>query len=256
MQSERDLIKSVEYWSNLDAHTMKDLFLKAKADWEQKKKSRNEVAFNEYIDDKMRELERSILGIKNSKDDELGDEDEEADMLGFNNFSQISDLRLFIALVSRGVTIDEVLLNCSTNKRISYFIKYQHILTDKEYWTNLMYVYTLHDYEQLPFELYRTLFTSNRKGKNNLMSRKDYKVFKSLPDEMKIYRAMADEEYNGKSFGISWTLNKDIAEFFMNRSLYGEKHKKIKEHLIKRDEVIAYNNERKEKEIIFIKGQY
>jgi hypothetical protein len=35
-----------------------------------------------------------------------------------------------------------------------------------------------------------------------------------LPDDVKIYRGMTKQEASGKTFGVSWTLSKEVAKFF------------------------------------------
>lgn len=46
------------------------------------------------------------------------------------------------------------------------------------------------------------------------MTKEELKIFNSLPDEFTIYRGVGHKR---KEKGLSWTLSKDTAEWFMNR---------------------------------------
>lgn len=50
--------------------------------------------------------------------------------------------------------------------------------------------------------------------KKSLMTKEELKIFNSLPDEFTIYRGVGHKR---KEKGLSWTLSKDTAEWFMNR---------------------------------------
>ncbi len=45
------------------------------------------------------------------------------------------------------------------------------------------------------------------------MTKEELKIFNSLPDEFTIYRGVGHK----RKKGLSWTLSKDTAEWFMNR---------------------------------------
>jgi hypothetical protein len=88
-----------------------------------------------------------------------------------------------------------------------------------------------------------------------LMSLSERRFLEKLPEKITIYRGMTENELNQKSFGCSWTLKKEVAEFFVNnyQRNYATRHlKKVVHELnINKSEVIAFFNERKEFEIIF-----
>lgn len=74
------------------------------------------------------------------------------------------------------------------------------------------------------------------------------KCFKDTPvpdGRFKVYRG-GDEE-----LGFSWTIDKEQAEWFVNRHhLMGDEHSFLREMLIKREDVLFYTDERGEKEIV------
>jgi hypothetical protein len=149
-------------------------------------------------------------------------------------------------------TFDSEILSTSSAGAIKLFTKYQNTFSDKEYWENLKYVYILQDYKQIPYELFKSLFDSKRSHKEFLMDSNERLFLENLPEQIKIYRGGAKKEVK-KGYGISWTLNKDIAQQFVNR----KKHLVMDEMTIlqleiSKSEVVAYFNERNEEEIIYL----
>lgn len=245
---------------SLSDDKLKAKFLQLKNKWEKKKKL-NEISFSEFIDDKVSEMERKLFGksVTEKKDDFIEDDDfdeEEDDVINpYANLYLPGELALLEKYIEGGVSFDDVLLGCSTNEGIKYFTRYESKLTDKEYWTNLNYVYAMHDYQKLPSELYQALFSSARKDKRYLMKKEEHQFLKSLPDKITIYRGMSEEEFNGNNFGISWTLSKKVATLFANRSLYGERKKKVKQMIIDKSRIVAYFSDRDEEEIIYFESK-
>jgi len=88
------------------------------------------------------------------------------------------------------------------------------------------------------------------------MTTSEQRMLENLPDEVEIYRAMTKKEASGRAFGISWTLSKKVAEFFRDdyRRNHATNHleKVIKEMVVKKSDIIALFNGRKEKEIIYV----
>lgn len=69
--------------------------------------------------------------------------------------------------------------------------------------------------------------------------------FNSLPDEFTIYRGVGRKS---KRTGISWTRNKEIAEWFMNR--WEDEGGYMLMATVKKENCLAYINARDEEEII------
>ena len=52
--------------------------------------------------------------------------------------------------------------------------------------------------------------------RKHMMNRKELDLFNSLPELVTLYRGMTFEERESEEFGISWSLDKKVAEFFAN----------------------------------------
>lgn len=79
--------------------------------------------------------------------------------------------------------------------------------------------------------------------KQYLMEKEDLDVYNNLPDEFIVYRGVSKGR-NKK--GLSYTRNKDKAEWFANR--FGKGY--VIEKTIKKENVLAYFNTRNEDEIV------
>ena len=77
-----------------------------------------------------------------------------------------------------------------------------------------------------------------------LMSQENFKVYENLPDTFTVYRGLQE---NAQEDGLSWTLSKDVAEWFANRF---DNEGEIIEKVIHKSEVIAYFNDRDEEEVV------
>jgi len=102
----------------------------------------------------------------------------------------------------------------------------------------------------------KKLFSSTLPGREKLMTLKEQEYFKALPDTLTIYRTMTINESLSKDYGISWTLDKKVAEYFRviynrNKATRNEP-KTIIELQIKKIEAIAFFAGRKETEIIYL----
>jgi hypothetical protein len=85
----------------------------------------------------------------------------------------------------------------------------------------------------------------DRTNSHYFMSKKDLKFFNSLENEFIVYRG-----YTHWENGYSYTLDKERAIWFANR--FGQ-NGKVKEMLVKKEDVFAYTNSREENEIIILK---
>ena len=77
-----------------------------------------------------------------------------------------------------------------------------------------------------------------------------------LPEKVKIYRGVTTDEIDSKSFGLSWSLKKEVAEFFAfkYRRNYDTSSslKTVIEIEVDKNEIIAYFKDREEDEIIYL----
>lgn len=81
-------------------------------------------------------------------------------------------------------------------------------------------------------------------NKKYLMGQENYEAYENLPDTFVVYRGLQE---NAQEDGLSWTLSKDVAEWFASRF---ENNGEIIEKTVHKAEVIAYFNDREEEEII------
>lgn len=149
-------------------------------------------------------------------------------------------------------TFEQLWITTPKNKYIELFKKFEKTFTDEEYWENLIQTYTMQDYQQNDYQIYKKLFSSKRKSKEKMMSLEEQDYLNNLPETISIYRGGSlSEKENG--FGISWTLNKDIAAKFVNiKKALTDSEMVIHEIEIPKLHVVAYVNSRKEEEIIYL----
>lgn len=154
--------------------------------------------------------------------------------------------------------IDNILygIGCNSYNRFEHFLNIRKDLHGRLYW------YALGNAYQSSDNLYRmkgmviSSFNRPEPDRHFLMTAKERNYLEGLPDKIHIYRGMTLAEKRSKYFGVSWTLEKRIAEFFAYE--YGRNHstknmaKTVQEITINKSEVIAFFNGRKEFEIIYI----
>lgn len=139
---------------------------------------------------------------------------------------------------------------------IKYVLTHDHDLSDCEYWKHILdlYMHINRQYELLP--LLKAVFTSTkRKNKHCLMTEEEIKNLESLPDEIEFHWGMTVRESKNKECGISWSLDKKVAEFFAYKhpdNQFQDEEKTVMSLTIPKNEVIAYLNGRQEEEIIWV----
>jgi hypothetical protein len=97
---------------------------------------------------------------------------------------------------------------------------------------------------------------SEEEHRDSLMSKKEIKILNNLPDKVKIYRGVTTDEIENNDFGLSWSLNREVAEFFAfkYRRNYDTSSslKTVIELEVDKNEIIAYFHDREEAEIIYL----
>lgn len=224
------LIKSIDDgWEKLES-------LKKK--WE-KVKPNNDHKFPEYIDDRIEVLE-----------DILNSELPIMEKFSRTN-SEINIINAFIKKPHLG--LKEIFFYTPINEKLRYFTMFHKHFSDKEFWRKLSMIYTGQDFQKLPHQIYKLYFNSNRPYREELMDEEEKAHYNKLPDIIKAYRCMSKEEKKREEFGFSWTLSKDVAQFFVDRNnkIYQKEHV-IYEKLLHKSDIIAYLNERDEEEILYL----
>lgn len=140
------------------------------------------------------------------------------------------------------------------------FLAIKPLLKGKLYWYALRNGYDMSDnlfYYNVDVKL---AFSSQEPEREYLMTLSERRYLKALPEQITIYRGMTKKEFQQKSFGCSWTLKKEVAEFFVNtyeRNFATKDLEKVVHKMtINKSQVIAFINGRKEFEIIYLTPQF
>jgi hypothetical protein len=141
--------------------------------------------------------------------------------------------------------------------KFQVFLAIKPLLKGKLYWYALRNGYDCSDNLFHYRKDIKLAFTCKEPEREYLMNLKERRFLENLPERITIYRGMTENELKQKSFGCSWTLKKEVAEFFANtyQRNYATNYleKVVYELTINKSEVIAFFNQREEFEIIYIK---
>ena len=149
-----------------------------------------------------------------------------------------------------------LLIMCSSYDRFETFLKIKDQLNDKDYWRTLADAYTGSDNLYALKEEVKEAFLEDRSNREFLMTKKELKIYNSLPENLTIYRGMTVEELESGDFNISWTLLKERAEFFAykyGRNFSTEGIPKVVHQLeVMKVEILAYFHDGNEQEVIYL----
>ena len=81
------------------------------------------------------------------------------------------------------------------------------------------------------------------------MKGKDKEVYLALPEKVIIYRGASEEEIENTHFGLSWSLNQEVARKFAIE-MDPTKDKVIYKAIVDKSSISAYTNARNEEECI------
>jgi hypothetical protein len=125
-------------------------------------------------------------------------------------------------------------------------------MSDTEYSAYLRPVWMDTENPHQHLSLCVSLFRSSRLDPEGLMSDEDRRAFKELPGTMRIYRGHRPDKKN--SDGISWTLDRDVAEKLGGRrgSVMANDETEIRDLTIEKSNAVAYFDGRREQEIIYL----
>ena len=151
----------------------------------------------------------------------------------------------------------DVLAWANSFERIPAFLKLRDQVKDPaSYWRLLAGTYQMSDNLFQWRDEIRECFLSEKPFREQLMEQDEKQLLSSLPDHLTIYRGMTVTEANSGNYGISWTLSREIAEFFAYeywRNIdTNNEQKTVVSKQIRRDQIIALFNSRNEKEVIYI----
>ena len=154
--------------------------------------------------------------------------------------------------------VNKILLGfgCDSFNRFEIFLNIADKLHGKIYWVTLKDVYQMSDNLYHWRHEVRKCFQKRTPGRTHLFSNADKEYFNNLPQRVKIYRAMSKVEYQSRNFGISWTLDENVARFFANQysrdfsTLSGPKI--VHSILVNKKSIVGYWNDRNEREAIYL----
>lgn len=135
--------------------------------------------------------------------------------------------------------IAEKLFNLKLDKRLDYFEELQEFMSDDLYWTVLRALWID---DGICNERWENLLFAERKRHHKLMKSSDRQALKKLPKEMVVYRA-CDKKEDAKN--CNWTLDPNVAVRFHKKMIATKK--------IKKTDIYAYFNSRREQEVILKK---
>jgi hypothetical protein len=130
--------------------------------------------------------------------------------------------------------------------RVSVFKDIKHELTDENYWKLLSSIWTDTENSYQDLGTWKNLFKSKRGQRHNLMTEDELNTMESLDDTVTIFRGCVK---NLNEDGLSWTLDKERAEWFANRF---DQEGIVIEKAIGKEKIVAYFGGRGEEEIIVI----
>lgn len=206
--------------------------------------NRSKCKFPQYVDEQFSDIERLIKKMKTER---------HADLIMINIIPIYGTLKHFIDK-PKALGFNEIMLACNSADAIVTFVEYGSELTGKDYWKELRSAYVIQENARLDHLLLKELFSADKEDRDFLMSPEERAFQKRLPERMTIYRGCSEQELKSKRFGISWTLNKEKAEWFANR--LRTFHERLKTVIvtksINRKDAVAYFSDRKEEEIIYL----
>ena len=136
----------------------------------------------------------------------------------------------------------------SLNKRyVSAFFKYtKNYLSDKDFSTALFELFTTLEYPNNDVNITLNDFVRmfKRVNKKYIISDDEQEVYNNLPDVVTVYRGVKP---NAKVKALSWTIDKEVAQWFADR---WEKNGKVYKAKINKKDILIYTNARNEKETI------
>jgi hypothetical protein len=132
--------------------------------------------------------------------------------------------------------------------RLQGFQEIMHLMTDTEYWRLFAQVWTDTENQWQNKSAMKRLLNSKRKNREAMMNEEEQSYMRTLPESVTIYRGCRKDLNEN---GMSWTLNREKAEFFANR--FQHEDGKILEATVNKKEIYAVFLGRKEFEVVWYK---
>jgi len=130
--------------------------------------------------------------------------------------------------------------------RLQAFGDIQEFLSNQEYWSLLASIWTDTENAWAHLDLWREFFSSDRANREWLMDWDEQMAYEGLGETVTVYRGY---QPGLNKDGISWTVNREKAEWFATR--FGKKGKVLEKQVSKRD-IIAVFTGRNEYEVVIL----
>ena len=120
-------------------------------------------------------------------------------------------------------------------------------ISDTQYWKIVGEIWTDTENAHQNINEWAELFGSDRAERNSLMSEEELAELNALPDTLTVYRGCI---HGLNEDGISWTTNRERADWFANRFQNPDGEPCVIQQQIAKSEVIAYFTRRGENEVL------
>lgn len=140
--------------------------------------------------------------------------------------------------------IDLVDVERDYEKAVSVFIRRSEKLSDQAYWEMLRALWIACG-ERENYSTFKALFRANRGDRHYLMTDLDWRLYRSLPDSLVVYRAV----HGDSDDGLSWSTSREFVESYAE-----SKGRDVASKRVNKIDIFAYFNSRRENEIILIES--
>jgi len=132
--------------------------------------------------------------------------------------------------------------------RIDAFEDVMDEMTDQEYWSRLSNIWVDSENIGAQPDRWRDLLMSERGSRESFMNENERAELAKLPQKFTVYRGYSENDQ--EEFGMSWSTDAGVAEWFARR--FARENEKIimEEMEVSKDDVLAYLTRRGEEEII------
>ena len=140
-----------------------------------------------------------------------------------------------------------------SSNRLFEFAKMVRYIDDIDYWPCLREAYQDSDFLYRLHPLGNILFQCPYGDPKSMMDRKELNFFNSFPKKFMVYRGMSLEEKRYQEYGVSWTLDESVAEWFAGSKRRDKKPNTtsvVKRKTVLKKDVLGCLNGREEKEIL------
>lgn len=129
--------------------------------------------------------------------------------------------------------IDQSLSIVNDELKLRLFKSLVPMLSNKGYWYALGKAYTTCDcVDSISIAEKRRLFYDTRPHNEYLMTNDERRYLDARAKKVTLYRAMSINERESGDFGVSWTLNKAVAEFYAFKYQGYEPHRQEEERVV------------------------